>query len=33
MKILIIIYFFEIKESEITRGHNYTLVTKVDLPL
>ena len=28
MKILIIIYFFEIKESKITRGHNYTLVKK-----
>ena len=28
MKILIIIIFFEIKESEITRGHNYTLVKK-----
>ena len=29
MKILIIIgVFFEIKESKITRGHNYTLVKK-----
>ena len=28
MKILILIYFFEIKESKITRGHNYTLVKK-----
>ena len=28
MKILIIIFFFEIKESKITRGHNYTLVKK-----
>ena len=28
MKILIVIFFFEIKESEITRGHNYTLVKK-----
>ena len=27
MKILILI-FFEIKESKITRGHNYTLVKK-----
>ena len=25
-KILIIIFVFEIKESKITRGHNYTLV-------
>ena len=25
MKILILIFFFEIKESKITRGHNYTL--------
>ena len=28
MKILILILFFEIKESKITRGHNYTLVKK-----
>ena len=28
MKILILIYFFEIKESKITRGHNHTLVKK-----
>ena len=28
MKILILIYFFEIKESKITRGHNFTLVKK-----
>ena len=28
MKILILIFFLEIKESEITRGHNYTLVKK-----
>ena len=29
MKILILIYiFFEIKESKITRGHNYILVKK-----
>ena len=28
MKILIPIFFFEIKESKITRGHNYTLVKK-----
>ena len=28
MKILILIYFFEIKESKITRGHNYKLVKK-----
>ena len=28
MKILILISFFEIKESKITRGHNYTLVKK-----
>ena len=26
MKILILIFFFEIKESKITRGHNFTLV-------
>ena len=26
MNILIIIFCFEIKESKITRGHNYTLV-------
>ena len=28
MKILIVIFFFEIKESKITRGHNFTLVKK-----
>ena len=28
MKILILIFFLEIKESKITRGHNYTLVKK-----
>ena len=28
MKILIIIFFFEIKESKITRGNNYKLVKK-----
>ena len=28
MKILILIFVFEIKESKITRGHNYTLVNK-----
>ena len=28
MKILILIFFFEVKESKITRGHNYTLVKK-----
>ena len=28
MKILILIFFFEIKESKISRGHNYTLVKK-----
>ena len=28
MKILILIFVFEIKESKITRGHNYTLVKK-----
>ena len=28
MKILILIFFFEIKESKITRWHNYTLVKK-----
>ena len=28
MKILIIIFFSEFKESKITRGHNYTLVKK-----
>ena len=27
-KILILIFVFEIKESKITRGHNYTLVKK-----
>ena len=28
MKILNLIFFFEIKESKITRGHNFTLVKK-----
>ena len=28
MKILIVIFFFEIKEGKITRGHNFTLVKK-----
>ena len=28
LKILILIFFFEIKESKITRGHNYKLVKK-----
>ena len=28
MKMLILIFFFEIKESKITRGHNFTLVKK-----
>ena len=28
MKILILIFFFEIKESKITRGHNYTLAKR-----
>ena len=28
MKILILIFFCEIKESKITRGHNFTLVKK-----
>ena len=28
MKILILIFFFEIKESKITRGHNFTLEKK-----
>ena len=28
LKILILIFFFEIKESKITRGDNYTLVKK-----
>ena len=28
MKILILIFFFEIEESKITRGHNFTLVKK-----
>ena len=28
MKILILIFFFQIKEMKITRGHNYTLVKK-----
>ena len=28
MEILILIFCFEIKESKITRGHNFTLVRK-----
>ena len=28
MKILILTFFFEIKESKITRGHNFTLAKK-----
>ena len=28
LKILILIFFFEIKESKITRRHNFTLVKK-----
>ena len=28
MKILILIFFLEIKESKITRGHNFTMVKK-----
>ena len=28
MKILILIFFLEIKESKINRGHNFTLVKK-----
>ena len=28
MNILILTFFFEIKESKITRGHNFTLVKK-----
>ena len=28
LKILILIFFFQIKESKITRGHNFTLVKK-----
>ena len=28
MKILILIYFFEIKESKVTKRHNFTLVKK-----
>ena len=28
MKILIVIFFLEIKESKRTRGHNFTLVKK-----
>ena len=31
MKILILIFFFEIKESKITRGHNYTLVLVLEI--
>ena len=27
-KILILTFFFEIKESKITRGHNFTMVKK-----
>ena len=29
LKILILIFFFKIKESKITRGHNFTLLKKV----
>ena len=28
MKLLILIFFFEIKKRKITRGHNFTLVKK-----
>ena len=28
MKILILVFFFEIKERRITRGHHFTLVKK-----
>ena len=28
IKILILLFFFEIKEIKITRGHNFTLVKK-----
>ena len=28
MKIMILTFFFKIKESKITRGHNFTLVKK-----
>ena len=28
MKILILIFFFEIRQSQITRGHNFTLVKR-----
>ena len=28
MKILILTFFFEMKESKITRGHNFTMVKK-----
>ena len=28
MKIMILIFFFEIKESKTSRGHNFTLVKK-----
>ena len=28
MKILILIFFLEVKQSKITRGHNFTLVKK-----
>ena len=28
MKILTLLFFFEIKESKITRGHTFTLVNK-----
>ena len=32
IKILILTFFFEIKESKITRGHNFTLVKKQSRP-
>ena len=32
MNILIQTFFFEIKESKITRGHNFTLVKKQSRP-
>ena len=32
MKILIVIFFFEIKEFKNTRGHNFTLVKKQSRP-
>ena len=28
MKVLITVFFLEIKDSKMTRGHNYTLVKK-----